>query len=263
MPIDISRKDLYERVWAEPIQKLSKEYGLSDVGLAKICRRYNIPIPPRGYWAKKQAGKRVSKPALPPEGRKGYGDRVRFTGASSAKPVEQVPPPTTPHPVIAAEADPANAISVPEDLRVRHPLLRSTREYWRMVGRPNFSWSVPLPAHFNINVGRATQARALRLLQALFAALECRGHQVSAGDRGQIRVTVLDENCDVFVRERQRQVRRNSSGTTSKSSDSRPYDLEHSGELEIRIEKRFGRHTVRDGKPPDGSSMQAAHRSSA
>ena len=61
MSIAISRKDLYERVWAEPIQKVSKDYGLSDVGLAKICRRYNIPIPPpRGYWAKKQAGKRVS-----------------------------------------------------------------------------------------------------------------------------------------------------------------------------------------------------------
>lgn len=248
MAIDISRQELYERVWAEPIQKLSKEYGLSDVGLAKACHRYNIPIPPRGYWAKKQAGKRVSRPALAPEGRKGYGDQVRFAGPSSTRPVElvEVPPPA--HPLIAAEADPANAISVPEDLRVRHPLLRSTREYWRMVGRPNFSWSTRLPAHFNINVGRATQARALRLLQALFAALERRGHQVSAGDRAQIRVTVLDETCDVFVRERQRQVRRNSSGATSKASDSRPYDLEHTGELEFRIEKRFGRHTVRDGK---------------
>ena len=64
MPIDISRRDLYERVWAEPIQKLSKEYGLSDVGLAKVCHRHNIPVPPRGYWAKKQAGKRVSRPSL-------------------------------------------------------------------------------------------------------------------------------------------------------------------------------------------------------
>jgi hypothetical protein len=141
MPIDISRKDLYERVWAEPIQKLSKEYGLSDVGLAKACRRYNIPIPPRGYWAKKQAGKRVSRPTLPPEGRKGYGDQVRLPGPSPTRPVEPVEDPPPAHPLIAAEADPANAISVPEDLRVRHPLLRSTREYWRMVGRPNFSWS--------------------------------------------------------------------------------------------------------------------------
>jgi hypothetical protein len=85
MSMAISRKDLYERVWAEPIQKVSKDYGLSDVGLAKICCRHNIPIPPRGYWAKKQAGKRVSQPGLPPEGRKGNGDQVRLPGPSSSR----------------------------------------------------------------------------------------------------------------------------------------------------------------------------------
>ena len=143
MSINMSRQELYERVWSEPIQKLSKEYGLSDVGLAKACRRYNIPIPPRGYWAKKQAGKRVSRPALPPEGRKEYGDQVRLSGPSPTRPVEPVEDPPPAHPLIAAEADPANAISVPEDLRVRHPLLRSTREYWRMVGRPNFGSGRP------------------------------------------------------------------------------------------------------------------------
>jgi len=76
MLIRRTRKELYDRVWAGPIQKLSKEYGLSDVGLAKICHRYNIPVPPRGYWAKQQTGKRVSKPSLPPEGPKGYGDEI-------------------------------------------------------------------------------------------------------------------------------------------------------------------------------------------
>jgi hypothetical protein len=65
MPIELSREDLYERVWTEPIQKLSKEYGLSDVGLAKTCRRHNIPIPPLGYWAKKRAGHPVTKDSLP------------------------------------------------------------------------------------------------------------------------------------------------------------------------------------------------------
>ena len=48
MPIDLPRQVLYDRVWAEPIHKLSSEFGLSDVGLAKLCRRYNIPVPPRG-----------------------------------------------------------------------------------------------------------------------------------------------------------------------------------------------------------------------
>jgi len=186
MPIELSRSELYERVWTEPIQRLSKEYGLSDVGLAKVCRRYNIPIPSRGYWAKKQAGHRVHKPSLPAAGTSG--STIRFAGPSPrvAKPVPEPPPP---HPLVAAESDPTNAIEVAEDLRVRHPLLQSTREYWRIVGRPNFRWDTPLPPHINISVGTETRPRALRLLQALFTALERRGHQVAAGERGRLQVT--------------------------------------------------------------------------
>jgi hypothetical protein len=37
--ITISREELYDKVWTTPIQKLSKEFGLSDVGLGKVCRR--------------------------------------------------------------------------------------------------------------------------------------------------------------------------------------------------------------------------------
>ena len=190
-----------------PIQKLSKEFGLSDVGLAKVCHRYNIPVPPRGYWAKQQAGKRVSKPSLPPEGQERHRDEIRLPGPSKLPP-EPAQAPMPPHPLIAAESELSNAISVPEDLRIRHELLRSTREYWRIVQRRNFRWEVKLPDHININVGAATQARSLRLLQALVTALERRGHKIGRGDRWQIQIKGLDETCDLFVRERQRQVRR-------------------------------------------------------
>ena len=207
MPIVISRKDLYERVWAEPIQKLSKEYGLSDVGLAKVCRRYDIPIPPRGYWAKKQAGKRVAQPPLPPQSPQGYGDQIRLAGPS-ARPVPPAVAAEPPHPLIAAESDPENEISVPDDLRIRHSLLRSTREYWRIIRRSNHRWDVPLPPHLVLNVSTEAQARVPRLLQALFTALENRGYELLAGDRRQIQVKLLGETCELFVRERQRQVRR-------------------------------------------------------
>lgn len=30
-------------------------YGLSDVGLVKICKKLGIPVPGRGYWAKVKA----------------------------------------------------------------------------------------------------------------------------------------------------------------------------------------------------------------
>jgi hypothetical protein len=61
----IDRKELYKKVWETPITRLSKEYGLSDVGFAKICKKYNISRPPRGYWDRKTAGYRVKRLPLP------------------------------------------------------------------------------------------------------------------------------------------------------------------------------------------------------
>src|ERR1700688_3007881 len=44
---------------------LAKKYGISDVGLAKVCRKLTIPLPGRGYWARKQAGQKVRQEPLP------------------------------------------------------------------------------------------------------------------------------------------------------------------------------------------------------
>jgi hypothetical protein len=48
-----------------PVEKLAKEWGLSGRGLAKACRRLQVPVPPRGYWAKLAAGQRPRRPRLP------------------------------------------------------------------------------------------------------------------------------------------------------------------------------------------------------
>lgn len=61
----ITRTELYEMVWAKPITRLAKEFGLSDVGFAKICRKHNIPLPERGYWARLNAGHSVPKTPFP------------------------------------------------------------------------------------------------------------------------------------------------------------------------------------------------------
>lgn len=61
----ISRKELYDLVWSEPLSILAKRFEISDVRLGKICIEANIPKPGVGYWAKRQAGKASVKPALP------------------------------------------------------------------------------------------------------------------------------------------------------------------------------------------------------
>ncbi len=60
-----SRVELFELVWAKPMTHLAKELGLSDVGLRKICVKYGIPLPSRGYWARLQVGKQDPRPELP------------------------------------------------------------------------------------------------------------------------------------------------------------------------------------------------------
>lgn len=54
---DFPLRPLYSRVWSTPMSKLARELDISDVGLAKACRRHSIPRPPRGYWARLAAGK--------------------------------------------------------------------------------------------------------------------------------------------------------------------------------------------------------------
>ncbi len=72
MDSEFTRKELYDLVWSQPMKSVAEDVGISDVALAKHCKKANIPVPNRGYWAQKQAGKRTIQVALP----------LRFFGAS-------------------------------------------------------------------------------------------------------------------------------------------------------------------------------------
>lgn len=61
----MKRTQLYQMVWEKPMTRLGTELGISDVGLAKACRRHGIPVPPRGHWAKLAAGKPSPQIPLP------------------------------------------------------------------------------------------------------------------------------------------------------------------------------------------------------
>jgi hypothetical protein len=73
MAYTFTREELHKLVWLEPMKTVSARFGISDVALAKTCRRADIPVPERGYWARKAAGKPTTERPLPP----------RFPGASN------------------------------------------------------------------------------------------------------------------------------------------------------------------------------------
>jgi hypothetical protein len=60
-----NREKLYEEVWEKPVVEVAVRYGVSDVTIHKICKSLNVPVPPRGYWAKLRAGGRIKKTPLP------------------------------------------------------------------------------------------------------------------------------------------------------------------------------------------------------
>ncbi|MFZ0744756.1 MAG: hypothetical protein WAM85_10115 [Terracidiphilus sp.] len=59
----LTREELYDLVWAKPVTQVAHQFEISDRAMAKICAKKQVPVPPRGYWAKKSAGKDV--PAIP------------------------------------------------------------------------------------------------------------------------------------------------------------------------------------------------------
>jgi hypothetical protein len=75
MPHTFSRQELFELVWSEPTRTIAERLGISDVGLAKACRRADLLLPPRGHWAKLAAGKVVKKQPLPSRS-PGMSDRI-------------------------------------------------------------------------------------------------------------------------------------------------------------------------------------------
>ncbi|WP_340644710.1 TetR/AcrR family transcriptional regulator [Phenylobacterium sp.] len=65
-PTELTRLELFQRLWREPLSSVAADLGLSASGLAKLCDRTAIPYPTRGHWGKARAGRAGPTPNLPP-----------------------------------------------------------------------------------------------------------------------------------------------------------------------------------------------------
>src|SRR5690606_36536361 len=107
----LTRQELYELVWAEAVSRVAERFSLSGAGLRKICLRNNIPLPPRGHWAKVAAGQKVTRPSLPEPreaGRRVQMPESREGPASQPKQVLDELPPVAQR--RRFEADPKNRV---------------------------------------------------------------------------------------------------------------------------------------------------------
>ena len=98
----LSREQLYERVWAEPLRIVAQSLGVSEFRLKKICVRAEVPVPDRGYWAKHRAGQPANQTRLPPRGpamphEVEIGEQLRWRSSQrEPQAILAEPPPTEP-----------------------------------------------------------------------------------------------------------------------------------------------------------------------
>lgn len=169
-PVD--REALYNEVWAEPVSVVAPRYGLSDVGLAKVCRSLAIPLPSRGYWAKVKAGRIMAKASLPP---------LKKSGPVTTRLLKLDPEQA----VIRDQARKANSkirkdaeLSVTDEVSgPPHPLVVATSK--RLRQRDGWEKNVLLRSApkevINISATLAEIDRALSIVDALLKALAQQG----------------------------------------------------------------------------------------
>lgn len=205
----LTREQLYERVWAEPMARLSAGLGLSDVGLAKICHRANVPVPPRGYWAKKRAGVGMQQPPLP-ICTDGAFQEFRFASETKPKASRQLPAGYDAEVLQLLErVQRAAQFTVSGALRNPHPLVELTKAAYEKPIEDNFGRLRPrmlCSAPLAMNVSKVCIPRSLNYLDGLIKAIESLGGLVTStweGRRPTTAVSWFGEKCaTIYLRER-------------------------------------------------------------
>lgn len=182
---ELSREELYDRVWSEAMATLTPKFGISDVALKKRCNKLGIPTPGRGYWAKVEAGQSPKRsklpadiPARPKFKRKTFPDSMVYFELEGADYASR-----RPHEVTVA-----TRLSFKERYTGQHETLRSWGESAR------------------IEVSQASLQRALWILDHLLKSVERLGLIVQArsGYDGGAFVVLGREEAQIIIREKVR-----------------------------------------------------------
>ncbi|MBU8922850.1 MAG: hypothetical protein KOO63_13620 [Bacteroidales bacterium] len=170
----IKRDELYLQVWAKPMRNLAKEYGISDSGLAKICKKLEIPRPGRGYWARKAAGQDVEKEPLPTPGPR---TPTQHRVSRWQDPFDHLAMGDEALSLLEREDDASMAISVPNELHNPHKWIRKSAGFLKRNSQSQAKLRNER-ACVDIIASRSALDRALRIVDTLFKALEERGLKV-------------------------------------------------------------------------------------
>lgn len=195
--IRISREELYEKVWTSPLRKLAPQFGLSDVGLAKICKRHSIPLPGLGYWTRVQFGKHPKREPLP---------QLEKTARNQLEIVIQ---PTPANAILKdvnsmVKVEPVQ-IQLSDTEPISHPLAIRTQKLLSHATKNERGLLIPKNGIVHhISVSDTALPRALRILNGVLRVLEEQSFTLKWGTEGESRLCILafDEELGLTISEK-------------------------------------------------------------
>lgn len=211
-PKAMTRQELYDLVWSEPVSKLAKQFNLSDKGLAKKCNRHSIPCPPVGYWAKKQNGQNVNQVPLPNTPNPEL-ETVMFWPKS--KPDQSKP--ENKHHLCEEQLALILEFNIPERVIKYHSSIAACRKDYKQrdkhysldkYGRINFTRRVCNPG---LNVSPDTLDRACLLFEGIIKLFDSIGwsfkhHRFPRDESGKWEFTHLNETLRIEIKEPAKQL---------------------------------------------------------
>jgi len=208
--MELTRKELYNLVWSEPMTTLCKRFGLSDNGLRKHCKAMNIPMPQIGYWSKINAGQKLAKTELPVES-KSVKKSTTLNEVDSTN-EEKVNLSTPPNRFKLRELEISNGditiYTVPEVLYAKDPLIIDTKEKYRQenenIHLTRNPYKSEIKSTLNISVDYKSINRALLIYETLIKALRSRGHDIKIKDYNTYAV-VNGEEISISITEKTKQ----------------------------------------------------------
>ncbi len=215
----LTRKELYDLVWTEPLTAISKRLEISGAELGKRCAAANIPLPPNGYWSKIVYVKNLEKTPL----------------TDDENQEVDLAPYLTPQQIIEKEIRKGDlsVFNVPEILYAKDPLIIDTKEKHREDMIPWSQRKNPykskIKESLNISVGEKTIDRALCIFSTVINALRFRGHDIKIHKKNEYNsvtyAVINKEEIKIDLTERRRM----------KSDATSTRDTEYSGELHFNI----------------------------
>lgn len=200
--IKITRKELYDLVWSEPMISIAKKYKISDNGLRKICIRLEIPTPSFGYWVKKKFGKPVT---VTPFNANFQGSNTVFLTAIDINDEVILKDTSLKIRQKEIELDKGIRLKIPEKLFNPDLLIRKFKENLILRKRKDHDYYSGYDDHLNINVDGEQLNRAILIMDTFIKAIKYRGYNIK-NTHWETILNINGEEFKIHIREKKKRI---------------------------------------------------------